>query len=97
MYIHIMAISFDPAKRLATLEARGLDFRDADKVFAGPLIEGPDDRFDYGEDRIVTVGFLDRRMVVLVWTWRGPDRHIISMRKANEREQQRYGAQLGRS
>jgi uncharacterized DUF497 family protein len=35
-------ISFDPAKRLRTLEQRGLDFLDAETVFAGPTIKFPD-------------------------------------------------------
>jgi uncharacterized DUF497 family protein len=92
-----MAITFDPAKRERTLAERGLDFADAAEVFAGPLVENPDERFDYGEERFVTVGYLARRMVVVVWTPRGADRHIISLRKANERERKRYGEQLGRS
>lgn len=50
-----------------------------------------DDRRDYGEARLITVGFLHARMVVVVWTPRGTDRHVISMRKANEREKARYG------
>ena len=48
------------------------------------------------ELRHVTVGWLDGRMVVLVWTQRGEARRIISMRKANGREQERYGGNLGR-
>lgn len=90
-----MAISFDPAKRAATLAQRGLDFADAGEVFENLLIENADNRFDYGEERRITVGLLRGRMVVLVWTPRGEDRHIISMRKANGKEQRRYGKQLG--
>jgi uncharacterized DUF497 family protein len=67
------------------------------RLFAGPLVENPDGRFDYGEARFITVGYLNERMVVLVWTPRGENRHVISMRKANERERKRYGEQLGRS
>ena len=37
-----MVIRFDPRKRLNTLEQRGLDFLDAESVFAGPTIEIPD-------------------------------------------------------
>jgi len=33
-------------------------------------------------------------MVVIVWTPRGENRRIISMRKANEREQELYGHRL---
>ena len=49
-----------------------------------------DDRWDYGEDRFVTIGFLDGVMVVTVWTPRNLRRRIISMRKANERERRLY-------
>ena len=90
-----MAIAFDPVKRAATLADRGLDFADAETVFAGLVFEFPDERFDYGEERIITVGLLGGRMVVIVWTAREEDRHIISMRKANEREQERYRSRLG--
>jgi uncharacterized DUF497 family protein len=83
-------ISFDPAKRLRTLEQRGLDFLDAEDVFAGPTIEFPDYRRDYGEARVVCLGLLRGRAVIVVFTERDGTRHIISMRKANEREQRRF-------
>lgn len=86
-----MPITYDPNKRLATLRNRGLDFERAAEVFDGDVLDWPDERFDYGEPRIVTIGFLDGRMVVVVWTARGDARHIISMRKANAREQTRLG------
>jgi uncharacterized protein len=85
-----MSISFDPAKRDKTLAERGLAFEDSEEVFAGQTFQRVDDRHDYGETRIVTVGFLQGRMVIVVWTPRGSVRHIISMRKANEREQAQY-------
>ena len=90
-----MQITFDPVKREATLRDRGLDFAEAAAVFEGRTIEGPDERFDYGETRIITVGYLRGRMVVVVWTQRGEARHIISMRKANDREKARFGQRLG--
>lgn len=87
-----MAITYDPAKRDQTLRERGLDFEDAAEVFAGRVYQQQDDRRDYGEIRLITVGLLRGRMVVVVWTPRGTDRHVISMRKANEREKARYGS-----
>ena len=54
-----------------------------------------DERRDYKEPRFITVGKLNGRMVVVVWTPRGNSRRIISMRKCNEREQARYQERLG--
>lgn len=93
-----MAVVFDPARRAKTLANRGLDFADADAdadaVIDGAVWEFVDDRVDYGEERITSIGFLRERMVVVVWTQRGEDRHVISMRKANQREQARYAKYL---
>ena len=89
-----MAITFDPAKRDWTAEHRGLRFEDDILVFNGPKLDQVDDRHDYGEIRILTVGFLAGRMVIVGWTPRGADRHVFSMRKANAREQRRYDARF---
>ena len=86
-----MRIDLDPAKLAATLEARGLNMAQAGEVFDGPTLTVDDDRQDYGESRFLTIGFLAGRMVVLAWTQREVGRLIISMRKANDREQARYG------
>lgn len=49
-------ITYDPAKREATLRARGLDFEEAAQVFAGLWFTRRDERFAYGEDRYITLG-----------------------------------------
>ena len=85
-----MEVSYDPQKRARTLAERGLDFEDAARVFAGPVIDLLDDRKDYGEHRWLTYGLLDGRMVAVAWTSRGNGRHVISMRKANDREKGAY-------
>jgi uncharacterized DUF497 family protein len=92
-----MEISFDPAKREKTLRERGLDFVDAPTVLTGIHIEQEDDRFEYWEKRMMTIGYLADRMVVVIWTRRGATTHVISMRKANDREKAKYGIRLGRS
>lgn len=92
--IILLKITFDPAKRDRTLSERGLDFADAIEIFAGRTIDIPDERFDYGETRIMSVGHLRGRMVIVVWTPAGDARRIISMRKANDREQTRFGQRL---
>ncbi|WP_410175015.1 BrnT family toxin [Mycetohabitans endofungorum] len=65
-------------------------------MFEGRTLDMVDDRFDYGEERIVTVGHLDGRMMIVVWAARGVARHVISMRKANEREKKRFEQRLGK-
>lgn len=89
-----MVVDFDPQKRNRTLAERGLDFARADEVFAGRHFTAEDVREDYSEPRRITVGKLDGWLVILVWTPRGEIRRIISMRKANEREQARYANRL---
>ncbi len=86
-----MRITYDPAKRALTRLERIVDFDSVVEIFAGPVFEIPDKRFDYGEERVITIGHFRGRMMVVVWTQRGDARHIISMRKANERERTRYG------
>jgi hypothetical protein len=90
-----MRITFDPAKRAATLKERRLDFADAGRIFDGLTYTLIDDRYDYGEIRYITFGFLAGRMVARVWTNRETSRHVISLRKCNDREQTKYKAKLG--
>ena len=90
-----MAITYDPSKRDTTLATRGLDFEDAEAVFGGTYFETEDVRSDYGERRVICFGMLRDRMVVVGYTPRGADRHVFSMRKANDREQKRIAPLLG--
>ena len=94
-YNNLVAITFDRTKRAEALATRGLDFEDAAIVFAGPTFETEDLRKDYGEKRVICFGMLRERMVVGGYTPRGADRHVFSMRKANDREQARIAPLLG--
>ncbi len=89
-----MEIEFDSEKRNRTIAERGLDFARAAEVFSGMHFTAEDLREDYNEHRYITVGKLDDRMIVMVWTPRGQARRIISMRKATEREQAKFGYYL---
>ena len=91
-----MALIWDEPKRAETLASRGLDFADAGIVFEGSHFTVPSVTQDHGEPRFLTAGEIAGRMVIIVWTPRGGDRRIISMRKANEQEQRRYRQRLGK-
>jgi uncharacterized DUF497 family protein len=94
IYAISVKITNDPMKRARTLTERGLDFADAGLVFAGPVFEFEDRRADYGETRLITIGLLSGRMVVIGWTPRGDVHHVFTMRKANGRERERYADRL---
>lgn len=66
----------------------------AKEVFDGAHLTREDNRTDYGELRYITVGWLDARLVVLVWTPRRRARRVISMRKANGREIRKFASQV---
>jgi uncharacterized protein len=88
-------LTYDSVKREKTLMERGLDFEDALTIFEGPTVEIEDTRKDYGERRIICYGRLGNRLVVVGYTPRGADRHVFSMRKANDREQARLAPYFG--
>ena len=75
-YNNPVRITFDPAKREKTLAERGLDFADAELVFAGVTLEIEDTRKNYGETRVICYGLLEGRLVVVGYTTRGADRHV---------------------
>jgi uncharacterized DUF497 family protein len=87
-------VTFSPAKREWTLRERGLDFADAELVFADRHTVLADERFEYGEARFISAGYLRGRMVIIVWTPRGDARHIISMRYCHEKEENRWRVHL---
>jgi uncharacterized protein len=83
---------WDEAKRQRNIQDRKIDFRDILSLFDGETVEMIDDRLDYLETRIICFGELNDRLYVVVYTWRGENRRIISARKANVREQRAYYA-----
>jgi uncharacterized DUF497 family protein len=85
------ALTWDESKRATALRDRGLDFADEAEVFAHVVFEFEDIRRDYGERRILCFGLLAGRLVAVGYVQRAACRHIFSMRKANEREQKRFG------
>jgi uncharacterized protein len=82
-----MRFTWHEAKRESNLKEHGLDFVDARKVFSGPTFTYQDDRFDYGEERFVTLGLLRGLVVSIVHTETPTRIHIISFRRATKHEQ----------
>ena len=84
-------LTWHETKRQASLADRGLDFSDANQVFNRVTFEFEDTRENYDETRMMCYGYLYGRLAVVGYVQRGEVRHIYSMRKANEREQSKFG------
>jgi uncharacterized protein len=89
-----LTFEWDEAKNRLNLAKHGLSFEDAELVFAGPCVTFVDDRLDYGELRLISLGMLAGRLVVIAHAPRGNATRIISMRKGNRREQKLYQKRL---
>jgi len=91
-----MHFEWDNHKAAINQRKHGVSFDDALYVFADSLrCDAPDKRKDYGEDRRITMGVVDGRLLVVAYTLRGDFVRLISARKANEREQGAYREQRG--
>ncbi|EKD75609.1 MAG: hypothetical protein ACD_44C00084G0003 [uncultured bacterium] len=71
-----------------------MNFVDSILIFEDEVFEFEDIRKDYGEKRMIAVGRLVGRMVIVGYVQRGKVKHIFSMRKANEREVKKYQEQF---
>lgn len=86
-----MKFTWDERKNQANIKNHGLDFGDAHKVFAQPMLVGLDERKNYGEERWIGIGLMDMRVVALVFTEPNSDTiRVISFRKATSYERKRY-------
>ncbi|MBW4517398.1 MAG: BrnT family toxin [Timaviella obliquedivisa GSE-PSE-MK23-08B] len=85
-----MTFEWDEAKRLANLRKHGIDFIDVSAVFEENSVTVEDDRYSYGEQRFITFGLLQGRVVAIVHTERDDCTRIISARKATKYEQRIY-------
>ena len=86
-----MRFTFDPRKRAANLRKHGLDLADAQMVIeSGATVTFEDRRFDYGEDRFLTIAPMGERLVTIVTMETAAEIRVISMRKATRNEKAIY-------
>ena len=90
-----MRYTHDPKERAANLKKHGYDFEDANQVIeSGRAVTFEDRRFDYGEQRFITLGVLREEMVVIATAETDEEIRVISMRKAERNEQEIYYSKL---
>ncbi len=89
-----MTLSFewDDEKAVSNLRKHSISFEYAARVFwDNSRFDESDDRQDYGEERRVTVGHVDERLLVVTYTERGEQLiRLISARKATRHEQKNH-------
>lgn len=84
------SISFDPVKSDKNEAERGLPFWLVDSLDWGSALLTMDTRKNYGESRYLVLGMIHGRLHAMVFTPRADRVHVISLRKANSREVQKY-------
>ncbi|MBI5141691.1 MAG: BrnT family toxin [Nitrospirae bacterium] len=85
-----MIITFDRAKDASNIEKHSVSLADAADFEWASAVTWPDQRREYGEQRLVGLGYIGNRLFNVVFVDRGDERRIISLRKANSREVKRY-------
>lgn len=91
-----MEFEWDEAKRRRVLRERGLDFVDATLLFDGrPVLSVPSPRG--AEERWLTVGAIEGRLIAAVWTWRDGNIRLVTMRRARDEEKRHYGTAFGQA
>ena len=86
-----MEFDWSEDKRRKNLVKHGLDFGDVALIDWSTATIREDIRTDYGESRYWAYGLLNGRLHLVAFTRRGTKIRIISFRKANRREMERYG------
>ena len=85
-----MQFSYDEAKNKSNVQKHGVSLDEAKLLEWDLLISTHDARRDYGEVRTVGFTLIADRLYCVVFTDRNDTHHIISLRKANNREKASY-------
>jgi uncharacterized protein len=83
-------IEFDLRKDARNIATHGISLAETETLLSGFIVEKIDDRFDYGEVRVIATGEISGRVFVCVYTRRGDTYRPISLRPAKKRERNAY-------
>ena len=85
-----MRYEWDEEKAAINERDHGVSFEAVRGFRWETALEAEDRRHDYGETRMIALGRIGARLHVLIYTRRGEAIRMISLRKANPREERRY-------
>jgi len=90
-----MRFEWDEAKRRSNIKRHGIDFADLAEVFRAEVVTLVDARFDYDEDRFLTLGLLKGKVIAISHSETDEVIRFISARKALKNEQITYFKEIG--
>ncbi|MCA3692537.1 MAG: BrnT family toxin [Aquidulcibacter sp.] len=91
-----MEFEWDEEKNRANILKHGVDFADAMLIFENFVLSAEDRRYNYGEQRMRSIGIMDDECFVVVHTQRGGSTRLISAWKGGTDERELYGAHVSR-
>ncbi|SMC08397.1 BrnT family toxin [Nitratiruptor tergarcus] len=85
-----MHIEYDPNKSKANKQKHGLDFEEARELFENDDSLIVPAKIIDGEERYALIGYLDGKCYVAIFTYRGENIRIISVRRCRKNEERNY-------
>ncbi len=90
-----MVFEWDEEKNQSNIKKHGVSFETAKLIFSGPIFTWVDDREDYGEERIISIGIAEEVAILTVaYTDREERIRLISARPASRKERKIYNEQI---
>jgi uncharacterized DUF497 family protein len=87
-------LEFDPEKNAKNIKERNINFEIVNDFELNTAKIWLDNHKDYGKERYIALGYIKKRLYSLVFTVRGTNLRVISLRKANTREVKYYEKQI---
>ena len=85
-----MEFVWNQEKRIKNYEKHGVDLLEAALIFEGYVLTREDDRKEYGEKRMISLGLVDAVPYVVVYTERDGKIRLISAWKGGRKDYEKY-------
>ncbi len=86
-----MKFLFDSARAKSNLKKHKVSFADAEGVFYDPFAIHNEDPYSENEERFIAIGMGSvSQILVVIYTYRGEEIRLISVRRATGREVKEY-------
>jgi uncharacterized protein len=87
-----MLFQWDERKRQEVIKTRGVDILYAAHIFHDTVVTRVDDRENYGEERLISLGMVGDECFVVIHTERDGETRLITAWKGGRIEREQYQA-----